>query len=92
MRTRDEIAGHIRAIVDEITPGGRDVSAIDGSARLIEDLGLDSLDYATVLLGCEEWLSLRVVEDRVDWQLIGTVDGLATFLLEQQLGPDGAPR
>jgi acyl carrier protein len=86
MKSRAEIADRIRTVVEEVTQGSSKAASIDGSASLLEDLRLDSLDYATVLLGCEEWLGVRVPEDRVDWRRIGTVDGLAGFLFEQQPG------
>ena len=84
MRTKEEIAGRIRTSLEELTSGRLHAAEIPGSARLLDDLRLDSLDYATVLLGCEEWLGTRIAEDRVDWRRIGTVDGLAGFLFEQQ--------
>lgn len=90
MKTRDEIAGRIRTIVEEVTLGATKAADIEGSASLLEDLHLDSLDYATVMLACEEWVGVRVVEDRVDWRQIGTVDGLAAFLFAQQ-PPDAGP-
>ena len=90
MKTRAEIADQIRTVIEEVTQGSRQAALIEGSAGLLEDLGLDSLDYATVLLSCEEWLDVQVPENRVDWRRIGTVDGLAGFLFEQQPSAEGA--
>jgi acyl carrier protein len=92
MRTREEIAGRIRQVVEEVTLGATKALTIEGSASLLGDLRLDSLDYATVLLSCEEWLGVRIPEDRVDWRLIGTVDGLASFLYAQQGLEDITPQ
>jgi acyl carrier protein len=62
---------------------------IGSDDRIIEDLKLDSLDYATVLLDCERWLGIRIQEDGVDWSKIRTVSELAAFLMRQ---PDAAQR
>jgi acyl carrier protein len=52
--------------------------------RLLNDLRLDSLGYATVLLRVESWLGVHVVEDYVDWLNIQTVGQMADFLEAQQ--------
>lgn len=84
MKSQEEIAGHIRTLIEEISLGERSADSIEGSHRLIADLGLDSLDYATVLLGCARQLGVSVREEGVDWSALGTVDQLASFLQSQQ--------
>ncbi len=84
MRTRSEIEAQICIEVEEATLGARSAAKIRSTDSLLNDLGLDSLDYATVLLSCERWLGVRVREDGVDWGSIATVGQLAEFLERQQ--------
>lgn len=57
---------------------------VTADSDLMDELGLDSLEYATVLLSCERWLGIRIVEQGVDWSALSTVGSLAGFLEEQQ--------
>jgi len=57
---------------------------VSAGQRLLDDLGLDSLDYATVLLSCEQWLGIAIDEDGIDWRTVATVEELADFFLEQR--------
>lgn len=84
MRSKDEIAEHIKALVEETSLGERSADSIKGGDRLISDLGLDSLDYATILLGCARMMGIHIREDGVEWSKIVTVDQLAAFLESQQ--------
>jgi len=84
MKSKDEIVEQIKILVEDISLGETPADAIAPDDRLIVDLGLDSLDYASVLLGCERWLGIKVREDGVDWSQITTVDQLAAFLAGQQ--------
>ena len=84
MRTETEIASYMRAIIEDITLGQVAASAIHEDARLLDDLGLDSLDYGSTLLECERWLGIKVREDRVNWREIRTVRELSAFLFAQQ--------
>lgn len=76
-----------KAIIDLIksTLAGLDsvklpASEIGEDAELINGLGIDSLDYATVLVTCESELNVSVVEDDVDWRNVRTVKELAAVL------------
>ena len=82
--SQEEIERYLAGLIDEVTLGKRPAASVKPSDRLIADLGLDSLDYATVLLGCERWLGIRVTEEGVDWRSIHSVEQLARFLAEQQ--------
>lgn len=84
MKSRDEITTYLTSQIEEIKLGTVAADQIAGDQRLIQDLGLDSLDYATCLLACEKWLGIKVREDGVDWGAIQTVDQLAQFLEQQQ--------
>jgi acyl carrier protein len=84
MKSKDAIIGFIGEQIEEISLGARAAADIAPEHRIIDDLGLDSLDYATVLLGCEKWLDISVREEDVDWRSLDTVERLAAFLEQQQ--------
>ena len=83
-RTQAEIERYLAGLIEEITLGRHPAATIRPGDRLIAELGLDSLDYATVLLGCERWLGIRVAEEGVDWRSIQSIEQLARFLARQQ--------
>lgn len=81
-RTR-QIQQMIAQQIEEISLGQSPASTIEPHHRLIGDLNLDSLDYATVLLACERDLGVKVQEDGVDWAQLQSVAQLAEFLANQ---------
>jgi acyl carrier protein len=84
LKTEAEIIEHAKSLISEISLGRLMAVEIQARQRIIGDLGLDSLDYASLLLGCEEWLGIKVREESVDWSKITTVGELASFLHGQQ--------
>lgn len=80
MRNADEIEARIAALVEETTFGRVKAADVRGDSALLDDLGLDSLDYATTMLSCEEWLGAKVNEAGVDWRKVRTVRQLAELL------------
>ena len=48
--------------------------------EIIAGLGLDSLDYASILIECEGVLGVSVAEDEIDWRIVRTVAQLAAVL------------
>lgn len=80
MRSVDDIQGRIAVLVEETTFGRVKAAEVKGDAALLDDLGLDSLDYATTMLSCEEWLGVKVQEAGVDWRQVRTVRQLAELL------------
>lgn len=79
-RSIDEVLDHIRGTIEDVSLGQVAAERIHPTDRILGDLGLDSLDYATVLLETEDWLGVRVQEDEVDWETLATVEQLAAFL------------
>ena len=79
-----EIIGMIIGIIEEVTIENVKSADIKPTDRLIQDLGLDSLDYASVMLGCEQRIGIKISEGNVDWQKIQSVEQLAEFLESQQ--------
>ena len=84
MRSQAELVDVVRAAVEEVTLGERTAGSIAPGDTLLVDLDLDSLDYATVVLVCEEKLGIKVPEDGVEWEKLDTVHALAGFLSEAQ--------
>ena len=50
---------------------------ISEKTKILEDLGLDSLDYVKLLLAVEKALKTKVLEEGVDWSKVVTVSQLA---------------
>ena len=79
-----EIIGMITGIIEEVTIDNVKSADIKPTDRLIQELGLDSLDYASVMLGCEQRMGIKISEGNVNWQEIQSVEQLAEFLESQQ--------
>lgn len=84
MKTYEEILAHIRILIQDISLGTINITDIDPDAHILGDLGLDSLDYASMLLECEKWLGIKVREEGVDWGRLSTVADLTAFLEHEQ--------
>jgi acyl carrier protein len=67
---RDELAQHTNRPKDTIMPGD----------NIINELGLDSLDYAAVVLGAEALMNGELDESAVNWSEVRTVQDLAEVL------------
>ena len=77
MKSQSEIVQHIAHAIEDATLGRVPAATIKPTDRIIADLKLDSLDYATVMLGCERWSGIKLDENRVEWAEIDTVEKLA---------------
>lgn len=84
MKTQKEILNQLKILIEEQTLGGYTEDQIADDAKMRDDLGLDSLDYATVFLSCEKWLNIKVKESGIDWSKIQTLNLLAQLLESQQ--------
>lgn len=85
-RTQAEIESKIAEFIEVTTLGRIKSAEVQASQSLLGDLGLDSLDYATTMLSCEEWLGAKVREGAVDWRTVRTVADLASLLFRSQCG------
>jgi acyl carrier protein len=74
----------MREVIEEITLGKVRASGIREDSELIDELGLDSLDYGSTLLQCEQWLGIKIREDGVNWREIRTAGQLSAFLHAHQ--------
>ncbi len=81
MKSQSEVMQHLVSSIEEITFGRVAAAAIKPGDRIIADLRLDSLDYATVMLGCEQWSGVKLDENRVNWAEIDTVEKLARLFV-----------
>lgn len=77
MKSQSEVLQYLASSIEEVTFGRVSAAAIKPDDRIIADLRLDSLDYATVMLGCEQWSGIKLDENRVNWAEIDTVEKLA---------------
>lgn len=83
-RTLHDIETKLGQIIEEVTLGAVSRSSVNSELRLMDDLGLDSLDYASVMLSCEKWLQCKVNEAQVDWRGVRTVGQLAEVMCRSQ--------
>jgi acyl carrier protein len=84
MKSVDAIVAYLTSAVEDVTLGAVAASQVTPGSTLLEDLGLDSLDYASLMLMGEQWVGVKVAEDDVDWRKVATVEQLATLLYESQ--------
>ncbi|MBZ0267867.1 hypothetical protein K8I85_06915 [bacterium] len=83
-RGRAEITEFLTNSIGDVAGSRLAGKPISAGSNLLDDLGLDSLEYATVLLSCERWLGIRIIEQGIDWSSLSTVGSLAVFLESQQ--------
>lgn len=79
MKQTAEIIQFIKNTIEEISLGNLKSGDIQDSDKLLE-LGLDSLDFATIMLSTESFVGFKVNENNVNWRQIATVQQLAELL------------
>lgn len=82
--TRDDVLEHVRSILVaefELEPG-----QVIGSARLVEDLDLDSIDGVTIVVRLESRLHVTITDEEI--QKMATVGDIVDALAERL----GTPR
>lgn len=80
MRSLDEVTGFLARVIEDVTVGAVPATSVSVDTAIQGDLGLDSLDFATVMLAAEEWLGVALDESAVDWASVRTVGQLAALL------------
>ena len=83
-KTKNEIVDKLIAEIVDLRLGQIDAKAIRSTDSIVIDLAIDSLDYASLLFSCEEWLNARVDENTVNWAEVSTIDDLADLLFKSQ--------
>lgn len=86
MKSIDDIIQHLKFSIVEITLGNIDFISINNDSSLIKDLGIDSLDYAQVMLAGEEYINNKINENSINWGEINTIKQLAEILYRSQSG------
>lgn len=86
MKQKQEIIHKIQQAIEEISLGVVTANQCEPTKRLIGDCGLDSLDYAAVMLTVEQWSGIKIKEDSVNWSHVQSIDQLAA-LFEEHQGP-----
>ncbi len=49
----------------------------DPDSDILKDVGLDSLDYASVVVTVEDQLGVALREEEIDWSRVNTIRDLA---------------
>ena len=83
-KTYDEILQQLKLLVEEQTLGNITTEIISDESRMREELTLDSLDYASIFLGGEKWLNIKVREEGINWAQVQTIGQLAKLFENAQ--------
>ncbi len=82
MKTKKIIIEHLKQEIEEISLGAISANSVSENSRIIGELGLDSMDYATIMLATEQKLGIKIREDGVRWAEIQTVEQLAELFFQ----------
>lgn len=84
MKDLNAIIEHLKKTIEEVSLGNFTVEQLAPNMALIDDIGLDSLDYASVMLSGEDFVGCKVNENKIDWREIRTIGQLADLLYQSQ--------
>lgn len=83
MKPLNDIINHLKFVIEDVTLGKISSNSITGDSVLL-DLGIDSLDFASIMLAGETFVSSKVNENGIDWRNIKTVSQLAELIYKSQ--------
>lgn len=83
MKPLSDIVSHLKLVIEDVSLGKVNRNDINGDSVLL-DLGIDSLDFASIMLAGETFVSSKVDENGIDWRNIRTVTQLAELLYRCQ--------
>lgn len=83
MKTINEITNHLKILIEEILLGAVTKDDIESDTALM-DLGIDSLDFASIMLSGEAFVGGKINENIIDWRKVSTVHQLAEVLYNCQ--------
>lgn len=83
MKALSDIIAYLKLVIEEVSLGQIDSKSINGDDVLL-DLGIDSLDFASIMLAGETFVGGKVNENNIDWRNIQTVTQLAQVIYECQ--------
>jgi len=75
--TPEEVTVAIKDIIETIAPD-EDVSAIDHSERLRDQIDLDSMDFLDIVMELRKLYSVQVPEE--DYKELASIDGCVAYL------------
>lgn len=84
IKSKTDIEYKLANLIEEVTFSRIKSDQAKPDQGILTDLGLDSLDYASAMLGCENWLGIKIDEKSIDWKEVQTVGQLAQVLFESQ--------
>lgn len=79
MKPLNDIINHLKLVIEDVSLGAIDSKSISGDSVLL-DLGIDSLDFASIMLSGETFVNGKVNENNIDWRNVQTVLQLAEVL------------
>jgi acyl carrier protein len=83
MKQLNDIIDYLKIIIEDVSLGKINRHTIQNDS-IILDLGIDSLDFASIMLSGETFINNKVNENNIDWKNIQTVYQLAHVLYECQ--------
>lgn len=83
-KTKDELLQYLIGEAAQVLEERGEARRVGAGDRILQDLGMDSLDYATIMLGCEEWSGVKVSERSINWAEVQTLDDLAALFAAEQ--------
>ena len=75
--TPEEVVIAIKTIIETIAPD-EDVSALDPSERLRDQIDLDSMDFLDIVMELRKLYGVQVPEE--DYRSLATLDGCVSYL------------
>ena len=84
MKQISEIEKKIKFEIEKNSFNNIKAESIISNMRIIDDLDLDSLDYAMIVFSIEEWIGFKINENQVGWSQIQTINQLAKLFFTQQ--------
>lgn len=84
MKQMEEIVDYLKDVIVEVMLGNVSKINLKNNSLLMEEIGLDSLDYASVMLAGEEFVNSKLDENKINWRDIKTIEDLAKLLEESQ--------
>lgn len=84
MKKHDEIVEQLKIAIVEVTLGNVSKDDLKDTTLLMEEAGLDSLDYASVMLSGEEFVGTKLNENNINWRDVKTIGDLAALLEKSQ--------
>ncbi len=83
MKPLSDIIHHLKLVIEDVSLGKINRNTINGDSVLL-DMGIDSLDFASIMLSGETFIGNKVDENIIDWRNIRTVLQLAELLYKSQ--------